>query len=386
MDLWRMGLDVQVYTLYGEIKKQLSPEMVEASKRVHRLGIPFLKRLPSDLAYWWKRNRPLTSELFKTIPVRRWKSIEFGGENIFGFLAGFTLARFFEEQGIGHIHAPWAMGPATAAWVASRLIQVPFSFTGRAGDIYPQDGALGEKLEAARFVISENKTNVSYMAQYAPGSEHKIHPIYNGVPLENHSIAPVKMKPPYEILALGRFARIKAFDDLLRAAKMLKDQGVPFHLKLVGDGPRKYQLLYITRKLRLTDVVSYPGFVPYHKVSDLFLGADMFVMSSAVHSTGDRDGLPTVILEALAHRVPVVSTDVCGIPEVIKDGVTGYLVPQKNPRELARAMAEMLQDRNRAIRMAEVGRELVLKEFAPEKTHKEVYDLVMSSLGGHGND
>jgi len=380
VDLWKMGLDVQVYTLYGEIKTKLSPEMVEASKKVRRLGIPFLRRLPGDLAYWRKRNPSLTNELFKTIPVRRWKSIEFGGENIFGFLAGFTLARLFEEQEIGHIHAPWAMGPATAAWVASRLIQVPFSFTGRAGDIYPQDGALGEKIQAARFVISENKTNVAYMAQYAPGCEHKIHPIYNGVPLETHSIAPVKMQPPYSILALGRFARIKAFDDLLRAAKILKDRSVPFHLNLVGDGPRKYQLLYLTRRLGLVDVVSYPGFVPYHKVSELFLAADMFVMSSAVHSTGDRDGLPTVILEALAHRVPVVSTDVCGIPEVIKNGVTGYLVAQKNPAELARAMEDMLQDRDRAIQMAEAGRELVLREFAPEKTHKEVYDLLMSSL------
>lgn len=384
-DLWKMGLDIQVYTLYGEIRNKLSPEMVQASKKVKRLGIPFLKRLPSDLRYWRKRNPSLTRELFKTIPIRKWKSIEFGGENIFGFLAGFTLARIFEEQGIGHIHAPWAMGPATAAWVASSLIKVPFSFTGRAGDIYPQDGALGEKIRAARFVISENKTNVSYMAQYAPGSEHKIYPIYNGVPLEKHSIAPVTMKPPYAILALGRFARIKAFDDLLRAVRILKDRGVSFHLNLVGDGPRKYQLLYLTRRLGLTDVVSYPGFVPYHMVSDLFMAADMFVMSSAVHSTGDRDGLPTVILEALAHRVPVVSTDVCGIPEVIKNGVTGYLVPQKNPLELARAMEEMLKDRDRAIRMAEAGRELVLREFAPEKTHKQVFDLLVSSLENRKN-
>ncbi len=385
IDLWKMGLDVQVYTLYGEIKKKLSPEMMEASKKVQRLGIPFLKRMPRDVAYWWKRNPILTRNLFKRIPVRKWKSVEFGGENIFGFLAGFTLARLFEQQGIGHIHAPWAMGPATAAWVASSLINIPFSFTGRAGDIYPQDGALGEKIEAARFVISENKTNVAYMAQYAPGSVHKIHPIYNGVPLEKHSVAPVKMRPPYSILALGRFARIKAFDDLLRAARILKDRGVPFHLNLVGDGPRKYQLLYLTHRLGLKDVVSYPGFVPYNKVSQLFLAADMFVMSSAVHSTGDRDGLPTVILEALAHRVPVVSTDVCGIPEVIKDGLTGYLVPQKNPLELARAMEEMLQDRDRAIRMAEAGRELVLREFAPEKTHKEVYDLLVSSLESQEN-
>jgi glycosyltransferase involved in cell wall biosynthesis len=380
MNLWKMGLDIRVFTLYGEITQKLSPEMVEASKKVQRLGIPFLWRLPGDISYWHKRKPQLTSELFRTIPLRRWKSIEFGGENIFGFLAGFTLSRLFEENGIRHVHAPWAMGPATAAWVSSRLIGIPFSFTGRAGDIYPQDGALGEKIAGARFVISENKTNVPYMAQYAPGSESKIFPIYNGIPLESHATAPVPMKPPYRILALGRFARIKAFDDLLHAAKILRDRKVPFHLNLVGDGPRKLQLLYLAKRLGITDVLSFPGFVPYNKVSDLFMQADMFVMSSAVHSTGDRDGLPTVIMEALAHRVPVVSTDVCGIPEVIRNGETGFLVPQKNPPELARAMGEMLKDRERAIQMAEAGRQLVLHEFDPQRTHKQVYDLLVGSL------
>lgn len=120
--------------------------MAEASKKVERLGIPFFRRLPADIAYWWKRNRSVTARLFRTIPVRKWKSIEFGGENIIGFLAGFTLARRFEEEGITHIHAPWAMGPATAAWAASELTGIPFSFTGRACDIYPPDGALAEKL------------------------------------------------------------------------------------------------------------------------------------------------------------------------------------------------------------------------------------------------
>ncbi len=380
MNLWKMGLDVKVFTLYGELTQKLSPEMAEASKKVTRLGIPFLKRLPRDIAYWWKRNRRLTAHLFKTIPVRKWKSIEFGGENIFGFLAGFTLARMFEEQGIGHAHAPWAMGPATAAWVASRLIGIPFSFTGRAGDIYPPDGALAEKLTDAEFVISENRTNVPYMAQFAPQAKDKIFPVYNGVPLEKHSTAPVVMKKPYQILALGRFARIKAFDDLLYACKILKDRQVDFHLTLAGDGPRRMQLLYLTKKLGLTDIISYPGFVPYNQVSDLFMKADLFVMSSAVHSTGDRDGLPTVILEALAHRIPVVSTDVCGIPEVIRNGETGFLVSQKNPPELAQAMEEMLKDRDRALQMAERGRELVLREFDPQRTHKQVYDLLMQSL------
>lgn len=379
LNLWKKGLDIRVFTLYGELKDKLSPEMAEASKKVERLGIPFFRRLPADIAYWWNRNRSVTARLFRTIPVRKWKSVEFGGENIIGFLAGFTLARRFEEEGITHIHAPWAMGPATAAWAASELTGIPFSFTGRACDIYPPDGALSEKLRAAKFVMSDNRINVPYMTRFAPETADRIYAIYNGLPLEKHSVAPVIMKPPYQILAIGRFDRIKAFDDLLYAIRILKRRGLKFHLTLAGDGPRRLQLKYLTAKLGLRGEVSYPGFVSYNNVPDLFMNADLFVMSSAVHARGDRDGLPTVILEALAHRVPVVSTNVCAIPEVIRNGETGFLVEEKRPDQLATAMEEMLRDRDRAIRMAEKGRELVLAEFDPDTNHGRIYDLFMKT-------
>ncbi len=195
--------------------------------------------------------------LFKTIPLRRWKSIEFGGENIIGFLYGFTLARRFLEEPFDHIHAAWAMGPATAAWVASELTGIPFSFTGRAGDIYPPDGALEEKIKAAKFVISDNMTNVPYLENLVPGSKTKIFGIYNGIPLRKVVDAPVPMVPPYRLLGLGRFDRIKAFHVLLHACKILKDEGLSFKLTLAGDGPRKIHLKLLTRRLGLVDQVFF---------------------------------------------------------------------------------------------------------------------------------
>ncbi|MFA6223068.1 MAG: glycosyltransferase [Desulfomonilaceae bacterium] len=384
LNLWKMGLSLKVFTLYGELRTQLSPEMKSVpTDQVEHLGIPALKKLPVDLAYWFHKNNKLTKRLIRTIPFRRWKSIEFGGENIFGFLCGFILARQFQEQGFDHIHAAWAMGPATAAWVASELTGIPYSFTARAGDIYPPDGALKEKIEAAKFVISDNMTNVPYLEQIAPSSKGKIFGIYNGVPLEKAAEAPVLMTPPYKILALGRFDRIKAFHILLHACKILKDSGLSFRLTLAGDGPRRLQLKHLARKLGLTDYISFPGFVPYNFVSDLFCSADVFVMSSAVHSSGDRDGLPTVIMEALAHRLPVVATDVCGIPEVIHNGETGLLVGQNDPQSLADAILAMVHDRDNALSMAAKGRELVLREFDQEKNHTKIFDLFIDQI--HGN-
>jgi colanic acid/amylovoran biosynthesis glycosyltransferase len=375
VNLWKMGLPIKVFTLYGELQKQLSPEMLGVSKQVDRLGIPYLRTAPGDLAYWWKRDPKTVAWLLRTIPVRRWRSLEVGGENIWSFFCGFTLARRFEEQRIEHIHAPWANGPATAAWVASKLTGIPFSFTGRASDIYPPDGALEEKIRDSLFLTSDNMTNIAYLQGLADGDTEKIYGIYNGIPLERHEEATVPMAPPYQLLALGRFDRIKAFDVLLYACKLLKDSGLKFHLTLAGDGPRKILFKHLTRKLGLVELVSFPGFIPYNRVSEVFCSADVFVMSSAVHSTGERDGLPTVIMEALMHRLPVVATDVCGIPEVIQDGVTGLLVPEKNTVALANAITKMVGDRKSALEMAERGRSLVRREFDQERNAGKILDL-----------
>jgi len=385
MDLWQMEAPVTVYTLYGELRKKLSPEMASVSHKVERLGVPFLRRLPKDVNYWWVRDRRTTLELFRTIPVRRWRSVEVGGENIWAFLCGFTLARLFQRDAIDHIHAPWANGPATAALVASKLTGIPYSFTGRAVDIYPPDGALEEKIRDAAFVTTETMINVPYLQQHADSHSEKIRGIYNGVPLERFSEAAVPMKRPYRILALGRFDRIKAFHVLIRACGILKKRDVDFRLTLAGSGWRKLYYKYLGWRCGISDRVSYPGYVSYDRVTELFSSSDVFVMASAVHRTGERDGLPTVIMEAFMHRLPVVATDVCGIPEVVHDGVTGCLVRQNDPDALADGIARMLSNREAALRMAERGRELVMEQFDPERNHRKILDLFVDAAAGRSD-
>lgn len=374
VNLRRLGMPVKVFTLYGPLSSKLSFEMRNC-KEIERLGIGWLRRMPGDIAHWWRKRPDLVRELFATVPVRRWRSLEQAGENLWSFLCGFSLARFFEKEKIRHIHSPWANGPATAAWVASRLTGIPFSFTARAGDIYPQDGALSEKIRDAMFVRSDNRINIDYLAGFAGGDAEKFLLTYNGVPLAPGPEAPVRMGAPLKILAVGRFVPKKGFDLLLRAAKVLDQRGVDFHVTLAGAGPELLRLKGLARKLGLTRRVSFPGFIPHDRVADLFSSADVFVMPCVVHSTGDRDGIPTVIMEALLHRVPVVATDVCGISEVIRDRETGLLIPQKDFRAIAGAIMTMLKDRDGAIKMAENGRAFVLDRFDPEKNHRNVFDI-----------
>lgn len=374
--LWKRGVAVKVFSLYDKCRTDLSPEMLDALEGVYSMGTRAAWRLPIDFIHWLVRKPSLTLALPWKILVRRWRDVEMIGENVWAFFCAFHLARKMEEGGIRHVHAPWANGPATAAWVVSILTGIPFSFSARAGDIHPQDGALAEKMDAARFVRANNKANVDYLAGFAGGRRDKIHQVYNALPIHVAGLAAVRMTPPVRVLAAGRFVRIKGFHILLHAVARLRDEGVPVHLTLAGDGWLRPFLRREIQRLRIEELVSLPGFVTHKKMSGYYETADLFVMSSVVVDNGDRDGLPNVILEAMAYRLPVVATDVCGIREVVIDGRTGRLVPARDPAALAAAMKEAICDRERALALADAGRALVLAEFDPERNVGKMAELL----------
>ena len=146
----------------------------------------------------------------------------------------------------------------------------------------------------------------------------------------------------------------------------LQRETVPVSLTLVGNGRWRLKLMGMRDRLGLKSIVHMPGFIPHDQICGYMLDHDMLIMPSVVHSNGDRDGIPNVIMEALSHGMPVIATDVCGISEVIINGETGLLTPQRNPRALADAVRHMVEDREHASRMAEAGRARVEKMFDRE--------------------
>jgi glycosyltransferase involved in cell wall biosynthesis len=374
------GMPFFVHALYGEARKHLSPQMAAVAPTVARLGARAIPRILADMA-WWAVRRPIeTAAILATIPWRRWSCLEVAGENVFAMCAGFSLARKFLADGIEHIHAGWANGPATAAWVASRLSGIPFSFSARAGDIYPPDGALAEKMRAAAAIHTNNKANIAHLTATAPDAAAKIGQIYNSLTLTGRDVSPVHLEPPYRLLAVGRFCRTKGFDVLIDACSVLARRGFPFQLTLVGAGLPLPTAL-IRRRIRIHGLrarVFLPGFVSHDRMSELYAATDIFIMPSVVHPSGDRDGIPNVIMEALAHRIPVVATDVCGIPEVVEDGVTGRLVAQRDPEAIADAVMALAADRESALAMAEEGKKRVAAMFDPETNTRSILDFFAS--------
>lgn len=356
---------VRVYTMYAGRMRGCAEEMRHCALPILRFGI---RRLPAAVAAFWKeaRRRPcLVWNLVREGLLRRMRSWETRGETLLCFFLGFLLAREAEADGIQLLHAAWAGGPATAAWVASRLTGIPFSFTGRAGDIHPQDGILAVKARDALFIRANNGANVPYLQGFCPeDGRGKVRLVYNGLTLGRSvpCLAPFR-REDLRLLSIGRFVPKKGFSFLLSALARLRREGLSVRLTLVGDGRLRWALEAQCRRMGLEDAVDMPGFVPNDQVHSLMRGHDVFVIPCVESSTGDRDGIPNVIMEALSCRMPVVATDVCGIGEVVEDGVTGLLVPQRDPRALADALRRMLSDRDEALRMAENGHRRVLEMF-----------------------
>ncbi len=264
---------------------------------------------------------------------------------------------------ITRLHAHFAHDPAMMAYWIWRLLQLPYSFTAHAKDIYCYSQAwLQKKIHHARFVVTCTDYNRNYLQQVSQNGT-PIHCLHHGLHID-------KFRPSYErqcgtplMLAVGRLVEKKGFAILLEACALLRDEGFNFRCEIVGEGPQRQFLKEKIEQLRLRGVVALRGALAHEQVIELYKSAAVFVMPSCVTETGDRDGIPNVILEAMAMELPVVASRVSGIPEAVEEEITGILVEEKNAEELARAIKRVLNDGRLARQLGKAGRQKVAGAF-----------------------
>ncbi|MGQ9669257.1 MAG: glycosyltransferase [Desulfosoma sp.] len=271
------------------------------------------------------------------------------------FLQGGYLA-YHRVMGrpVRHLHAHFCHTPTSVAFFASQLTGVPYSFTAHAKDIYTSDPEqLRRKMRRACFVVTCTAYNARYLrslldAGGATGVQHRtfvaIHTIYHGIDLHffAYGTAPLPA-PPFRVLSVGRLVPKKGYDDLLQALKILETWGVDFHFDHIGSGENKDTIRDLARRLGLWPRVTFHGTLPHEKVIDFYRRSHVFVLACKTAPNGDRDGIPNVLVEAMAVGVPVVSTRHSAIPELVQDGVTGTLVPPASPLALAGAIKNVLE-------------------------------------------
>jgi colanic acid/amylovoran biosynthesis glycosyltransferase len=275
------------------------------------------------------------------------------------------LAKLSRQHGIQHLHAHFGSVATTVARLAARFAGLPYSFTAHAKDIFHQSvqpDDMHRKLHDAATVVTVSDYNVDYLRQvYGPVAQ-RVTRIYNGLDLDRFPYMAPDNRPPL-IVAVGRLVEKKGFADLVEACAILVGRGRHFTCQIVGAGPLEGDLREQIDRLGLEGRVELTGPRPQGELVAYVQHAAAFVAPCTVGADGNRDGLPTVLLEAMALGTPCVSTDVTGIPEVLHHGETGLMVPQRNPAALADALQGLLAEPAWGARLARRARRLIETEF-----------------------
>jgi glycosyltransferase involved in cell wall biosynthesis len=287
------------------------------------------------------------------------------------------LGPHLQALGVRHLHAHFAgLAARTAYWI-QRFFGIGFSFTAHANDIFspkPFAISLGKLVGAAQAVVTVSDFGVAYLQEKFPSDAVKFLRVYNGIDLARFRPATFTSTPPL-ILSVGRLIGKKGFSDLITACGKLAEQGIAFRTEIIGEGPLEAELNAQIASLGLTKSILLTGPLSQSEIIARLTHSRLFALPCVTDSEGGMDNLPTVIMEAMAAGLPVVSTALGGVPEMVREGETGLLVPQRNPVALAAALAHLLQDRGVAQSLGEAGRRRAGERFSIERSAQQLQQL-----------
>lgn len=306
---------------------------------------------------------------------------DFGVFNRAVYLAGWA-----QEQNIHFFHSPWANLSAFIVLIASRLAGIPYSVQARASaDLYRLRSryALNEKFEHAQFILTNARFNRPFIEMYLNAQANvPIYVVYEGLdPARFPMRQPDRpSSDPIRIVSVARLIEEKGLVYLLEALKLLSERGISFHCEIVGgrdeSAPHHYDELQALRtKLELQGCVAFPGALAFDGVMEKYAGADIFVLPCVPADSGGRDVTPNALMEAMAMGLPVISTNMSGIPEIVEHRVSGLLIPPKNARALALALEELIADRALRTTLGRNARKRVEERFDINKNMPEVVEL-----------
>jgi glycosyltransferase involved in cell wall biosynthesis len=293
--------------------------------------------------------------------------------------------RVLQQPDVRHLHAHFAHGTTTVTWHAATIAGLPFSFTGHARDIYAPElnpkGWLRRKLLAARFAVTCTNANVAHLKRIAPEAE--IHLVYHGLNadfarLVRESEPAAAPNGTLRVLGVGRLVAKKGFDVFVDACAELRRRDIPFEALIVGQDDRHGDVVRERIQAQGLDI-ALPGPMSQDELLREYRRAGALAMPCRVLEN-DRDGIPNVLVEAMAAGAPVVATGVSGIPELVEHEVNGLLVEPDDPAALADALIRLHEDRELADRISQEGRRTVEERFDGDRLAHRLAELFEAAL------
>jgi colanic acid/amylovoran biosynthesis glycosyltransferase len=363
--LRQVGFSIVTFAIWKPNINRLSAEsiaLVDNSFYVFPISWP--RFFAAHLYFFFTRPVGYISTLLFVL-TRRGESIKNRRRTFFHFFEAIYLALDAKREGIRHIHAHFTINAATIALIIARMLDISFSFTAH-NTFFTDRPILKEKLKAAKFIIAISKYSRDFLLGLLPEEELKdrFHIVHCGV-------SPDDFLPPTHkatnqrplIFSLAQLVERKGLPVLIESCKILAERGCDFQCLIAGDGPQQSLLERLITEYQIQDKVQLIGIVFQEQLVDYLNKADMFVLPCLTARNGDRDGIPVVLMEAMAMEIPTISTCVSGIPELIEDGQSGLLVREKDAVDLADAMQRLLEDDELRGRLGKNGRQKVIQEF-----------------------
>jgi glycosyltransferase involved in cell wall biosynthesis len=371
-ELMRQGAEVTIYSIRrptGEPAQDWDPALVA---RVQYL--PDEKEIVAEVEGVIRAGQ-LPAEAIRALK-------EWGRQSDFLRLyQGAYVGLRLQAAGIDRVHAHFAgMAARTAYWIRE-FFGIAYSLTAHANDIFaprPFVVSLSKLLDRAAAIVTVSDFAVAELQTRFPVDAQKIHRVYNGVEVARFRSVDVAASIPL-LVSVGRLIAKKGFGDLIAACEILRSRGCRFRCEIIGEGPLLAELSAQIAEAQLKDAVVLMGPRSQSQIAERFASANVFVLPCTTEADGGMDNLPTVIMEAMASSLPVVSTRLAGIPEMVEPEVTGTLVGPNNPAAVADACAALMADPAEARRLGARGREVAQKKFSIETNVHLLADILRRS-------
>ena len=364
----QQGIQVEVYPLLREREEVVHPEAMQFVSVAHFQPFISWPILRANLFFLGKKPFAYLKTLWDVLRAN-WGSYNFFTGVIGIFPKTVLFAYQMRADQVQHVHAHFASHPAAAAFIIHRLVGIPYSFTAHGSDLHRDRHMLREKVAEAAFVAAISEYNKELIISECRGKyREKVKVVHCGVDMEvfrarSHETPYEKGENPFMILCVGTLHEVKGQPYLLEACRFLQERGHNFECHFVGDGPDRKSLNELVNQAGLSDKVRFHGRLTRDEIARLLVDADVLTVPSVPTRDGRREGIPVVLMEAMGSGVPVIASNLSGIPELVNDQQTGMLVAPRDAKSIADALERYIQDPALRRRFGNAGRAKVVEEF-----------------------